>query len=348
MRAPKNNKDDHRQLITSFSFRMLSFSLVLAFFLLSYASASLPVVIWHGMGDSGSSSGMGRIKGLIEGTLGVYVLSIETGSNQAKDVFSGFFGNVNDQVAVVCDQIRKTPELSGGYNAVGFSQGGQFLRAVAERCQHTGPAMNILVTLGSQHQGVLNVPGCEETALGLLEGDSDGKDLSLSPCSAMQALLAQGAYSSLVQPRVVQAQYFKDPKQIDKYFEKSIFLADINNERQGGVKNQQYKTNLASLSNLVLFRFTNDTTVVPRDSAWFSFFNGSSLVPLEEQALYKEDWIGLQELDVTGRLELKEIEGPHMHFSLSWFKTEVIDAYLSMEQAASKVGQRSTVVADVE
>lgn len=106
---------------------MLGVSSAFAFCLLSFASASLPVVLWHGMGDSGSSAGLGRIKGLIEGTLGVYVLSIETGSNQAKDVFSSFFGNVNDQVAAACEKIRITPELSGGYNAVGFSQGGQVL-----------------------------------------------------------------------------------------------------------------------------------------------------------------------------------------------------------------------------
>lgn len=42
------------------------------------------------------------------------------------------------------------------------SQGGQFLRAVAERCQHVGPRMHTLVTMGAQHQGVANVPGCWE------------------------------------------------------------------------------------------------------------------------------------------------------------------------------------------
>lgn len=41
-------------------------------------------------------------------------------------------------------------------------QGGQFMRAVAERCQHVGPKMHTLVTMGAQHQGVANVPGCWE------------------------------------------------------------------------------------------------------------------------------------------------------------------------------------------
>ncbi len=31
--------------------------------------------------------------------------------------------------------------------------GGQFLRGVVQRCQHLGPRMHTLVTMGAQHQG---------------------------------------------------------------------------------------------------------------------------------------------------------------------------------------------------
>jgi hypothetical protein len=55
-------------------------------------------------------------------------------------------------------------ELQGGYVAVGFSQGGQFMRAVAQRCQHMGPKMQVLVTMGGQHQGVMDLPGCWQPA----------------------------------------------------------------------------------------------------------------------------------------------------------------------------------------
>jgi palmitoyl-protein thioesterase len=101
------------------------------------------------------------------------------------------------QVAAVCDQLMGLPQLRDGYMGVGFSQGGQFLRAVAQRCQHLGPPMHTLVTLGAQvrrmtwpvarhgarqqprifplkqawavtrihhpclqHQGVMDLPGC--------------------------------------------------------------------------------------------------------------------------------------------------------------------------------------------
>ena len=39
--------------------------------------------------------------------------------------------------------------------------------------------------------------------------------------------------------------------------------------------------------------------VVPRDSAWFSWYgeDGETVLDMKETALYKEDWIGLKALD---------------------------------------------------
>lgn len=44
-----------------------------------------------------------------------------------QDTESGFLGNVNDQVSEACQKISNDPKLRSGYNAIGFSQGGQFL-----------------------------------------------------------------------------------------------------------------------------------------------------------------------------------------------------------------------------
>ncbi|KXZ55785.1 hypothetical protein GPECTOR_2g1335 [Gonium pectorale] len=250
--------------------------------------------------------------------MGVFVHSVATGEGEMGDTLSGFWGDVNDQVARVCSQLRNMTELRGGYNAVGFSQGGQFLRAVAQRCQHTGPRMRTLVTLGAQHQGVMNVPGCRTLPLNSSHG----------ACHLMQKLLGAGAYLPFVRDHVVQAQYFKDPARLAAYLEANPFLPDINNERPGQ-RNALYATNLGSLERLVLFRFTDDETVVPRDSAWFSFFDGSSLVPLRQQPLYTEDWIGLRSLDGAGRLVMDEVAGAHMQFSISWFRDNVVDRYLA-------------------
>lgn len=69
------------------------------------------------------------------------------------------------------------------------------------------------------------------------------------------------------------------------YLARNLFLADLNNER--GTKDPQYAVNLASLEHLVLFRFQDDITVVPRDSAWFGFFDGQQLLQMEDTQLYQ-------------------------------------------------------------
>lgn len=40
---------------------------------------------------------------------------------------NSFFMNVNLQVEDACKQIATDPKLANGYNAIGFSQGAQFL-----------------------------------------------------------------------------------------------------------------------------------------------------------------------------------------------------------------------------
>jgi len=42
-------------------------------------------------------------------------------------VSNGFFMNINLQVKDACKQIVTDPKLNNGYNAIGFSQGAQFL-----------------------------------------------------------------------------------------------------------------------------------------------------------------------------------------------------------------------------
>ena len=43
-----------------------------------------------------------------------------------QDEINGFFMNANKQISYVCDKLKKDSKLQAGYNAVGFSQGGQF------------------------------------------------------------------------------------------------------------------------------------------------------------------------------------------------------------------------------
>ena len=64
-------------------------------------------------------------------------------------------------------------------------------------------------------------------------------------CDYVRRLLNYGAYKHWIQSFLVQAQYWHDPLDEETYRQKSVFLADINNEKEQ--KNMTYKENLMKL-----------------------------------------------------------------------------------------------------
>ncbi|RUS20726.1 palmitoyl-protein thioesterase [Endogone sp. FLAS-F59071] len=179
----------------------------------------------------------------------------------------------------------------------------------------------------SQCLRVSDIPGC-----------LDPKDTS---CRLMRTIARRGAYSGYVRDHVVQAQYYKDPDNIKDYLAKNIFLPDVNNELDF---NRTYVQHLSSLHRLVLIRFTDDVTVKPGESAWFWFFDEfGDLIPLEEQPLWLEDWLGLRRLAERGKrtgeshLIFADCPGEHMRISLEYFEDEVIWPYLAEEEKPAKL-----------
>lgn len=205
---------------------------------------------------------------------------------------------MTEQIEQACADIAAHPILSTApaIDALGFSQGGQFLRGYVERCNN--PPVRNLVTFGAQHNGIVEFRACKATDF---------------LCRGAMALLRGNAWSNLAQSRLVPAQYFRDPAQYEQYLEHSNFLADINNER--ALKNPLYKENIARLENLVLYMFEDDTVAIPKESAWFEEVNGTEITPLRARKLYSEDWIGLRELDRKGGLKFRTTPGEHMQLT---------------------------------
>lgn len=273
-------------------------------------NATVPLVLWHGMGDSCCNPlSMGAIKKMIEKEIpDIYVLSLMIGKNVVQDTENGFFKDVNEQVAMVCAQLAGDPKLQGGYNAMGFSQGGQFLRAVAQRCP--SPPMKNLISVGGQHQGVYGLPRCP------------GESLII--CDYIRRALNEGAYTDAVQKHLVQAQYWHDPLNDSMYKQHSVFLADINQER---VVNETYKKNLQQLNKFVLVKFLDDSVVDPVDSEWFGFLKtgqGKETETLQESILYKEDRLGLAAMDKAGKLVFLSTPGNHLQFTKEWFDDNLL------------------------
>ncbi|KAF8502206.1 Alpha/Beta hydrolase protein [Russula emetica] len=205
-----------------------------------------------------------------------------------------------------------SPSLSDGFDAIGFSQGGQFLRAYIER--YNDPPIRNLITFGSQHMGISDTPSCKPYDL---------------PCNLARNALRAGAYSEWAQQNLVQAQYYRDTAQFERYLESNYFLTYINNEQPAPHKNETYAANLGQLDALVLVLFAQDRTVIPKESSWFGSYPAipalereeeedggeKAIVPMREQPLYVEDWIGLRTLDESGRVVLVSCNAEHMRLS---------------------------------
>jgi len=252
-----------------------------------------------GLGDNFAAEGLRSVGALAEAVNpGTLVYYVHIGNDANSDQSATFFGNVTEQIEKACADIAAHPILSTApaIDALGFSQGGQFLRGYVERCNN--PPVRNLVTFGAQHNGIVEFRVCKATDF---------------LCRGAMALLRGNTWSNLAQSRLVPAQYFRDPAQYEQYLEHSNFLADINNER--ALKNPLYKKNIAQLENLVLYMFEDDTVAIPKESAWFEEVNGTEITPLRARKLYSEDWIGLRELDRKGGLKFRTTPGEHMQLT---------------------------------
>lgn len=270
------------------------------------SSKPLPLLIWHGLGDRYDADGLQSTGELAQkvhpGTFVYYIRTDEDGGNDRKNTF---FGNVTTQIEEVCEAIHNEPKLDGQLrvDALGFSQGGQFLRGLIERCD--GLSVRSLVTFGSQHNGIAQFQEC---------GDFDFL------CKAATSLVKNNAWTEYVQGKVVPAQYYRTVNETtglasDEYLEASNFLADVNNERED--KNEEYAKRIAALEKFVMYVFEEDTTVIPKETGWFAEVNATSgvVTDLRNRKMYTEDWLGLKKLDEKKGLVFRETKGGHMQLT---------------------------------
>jgi palmitoyl-protein thioesterase len=148
-------------------------------------------------------------------------------------------------------------------------------------------------------------------------------------------MLNIGAYNSYIQNHLVQAEYWHDPFNEPEYKRKSVFLADINNEKN---EDTVYKDNLVKLENMVLVMFEQDTEVIPKESEWFGFYTegqDKDITYMRNTTLYSEDRIGLKELDSNGRLQLLGTQGDHLQIDETWFAENIIEPYIKTNTTTS-------------
>ena len=114
---------------------------------------------------------------------------------------------------------------------------------------------------------------------------------------------------------------------MDLYLARNKWLTTVGNEHPDGL-NSTYAKNFASLNKLVLAQFSEDVTVVPKESAWFGSYAPSNennsasktIIPMWLQPLYIEDRIGLKTIDRRGDLVMWTCEGEHMQLTPKCWK----------------------------
>ncbi|KAG8979881.1 hypothetical protein FRB90_007849 [Tulasnella sp. 427] len=280
---------------------------------------------------------MARFVDLIKGVHpGIFVHSVYISEDQEEDKKAGFFGNLDNHLPLVYEQLNAVSELEGGFDAIGFSQGGQFLRAYVHL--YNQPPMHNLITFGSQHMGVSELPAC---------GTWDVF------CLLLHRYARGRVYSDWAQTNLVPAQYFRDPARLPLYYKQNHWLPLVNNELPES-RNETFRENFTSLNSLVLVLFSNDTTVVPKESGWFGSYAPTDdaawtradpppIIPMREHPLYTEDWVGLKTLDERGAVVELTCEGPHMHIARACWEP-LVEKYVGGEIAISTSKLPSLVV----
>ena len=282
--------------------------IIIILLLLNYIySESLPVAVFHGLGDSCFNPGMASFTKKLGEKIKNKSLCFNSGT--------GFLTSILDQSKKACEEIKKHEYFQGNFSVLGLSQGALIARYIIEECEIKGKVLNF-VSIGGPQMGVSKVPHC------------GAKNIE---CGIINKLAEDVIYSDYIQNYIGPAGYFRsnDFKHISKYYSHSNFLAPLNNESISHSVNEKYKERFLKLERIQLIMFSKDTMIIPKETAWFGFYNSDGeVLDYKQTELYKKDLIGLKTIDEAGKLHFDSIDGDHLQFNMEDVDEKVVP-YLS-------------------
>jgi len=287
-------------------------------------SGVLPTVTAHGMGDSCFEPGFHSVTKLIAKHTGSYARCVSTGSNIITDTINGFLMNMDKSVDVFAKKIRSDKKLKGGFNAIGFSQGNSLIRGYIQK--YNDPPVNAFISVHGTVMGVASLPSCFK----------QGKPVGMV-CKALDEVMGDLAYNSIVQGILFQADYFRDAKATSgKSYKKHSQIAQWNNEN---TPDATYTANFGKTKVYAMVKAMQDTMVYPNEGEhWGSLPDGTygSALPMKDTKFYKENLFGLKDADEAGKIFYETTPGNHLQFSneqlLSW-----LDKYFMKKALGSVV-----------
>ena len=262
--------------------------------LLAATAAAIPTAVFHGLGDACIYPGMHSFTKQIGSGTGDFAKCVEVGNGSLTSIMTNF----EKQGEMGCANLLKVDEFKNAdeINVVGLSQGALIARYVAESCQ--GVKARNLLSIGGPNMGVTDIPHC----------------FSGAACSLINKVARSLVYMKVVQDHLGPAGYFRDPADMSRYLDDSVFLRLVNNEANPATTN---KSNFEALNGVMLVMFTEDTMVYPKESEWFQTLDSKDkkVVALEDSDFYKNDLIGLKALNDEKKVQFISIEGDHLQFS---------------------------------
>jgi palmitoyl-protein thioesterase len=264
-----------------------------------------PVALFHGLGDSCDNPVNIKTLELVSMFLDdIYVKCIETGAG-----YKTYTTSFKEQAEAACEAIKSNPSFQGDFSVIGISHGALLARYIVEVCDMKGTVKRY-VSIGGTEMGVAKLPNC-------------GEDKIL--CSLFEKIFNKKIFTPFIQDRVGPAGYFKIIRYYSDYLKNSNFLANLNNERYK--KNESYKTRMLMLEKLLLIKFSKDTILVPKETAWFEFYGyDGKIKPLEKSKFYIDDYIGIKKLNEQGKINFLELYGQHLNFNNGHVIVKVIPA----------------------
>ena len=134
---------------------------------------------------------------------------------------------------------------------------------------------------------------------------------------------------------VAPADYFRTWWNLARYYEKSIFLPELNNE--DAIKDPGQTSRLESVTNFGLWMWMDDTVVFPRQSEWFGAYNDHRrIMMMKEQQFYQDNWNGLKTLYESGRMFFYSGPGEHMYINQEMINTYLVPLLLDQTPAPSE------------
>ena len=256
-----------------------------------------PIAVFHGLGDLCLNT---SFTNYFASKLGVYARCIESGG-----LFFDFLTSFEYQAEYACNTLKKDKNFHGDFNVIGISQGALIARYIIEKCEMPGRVKRY-ISIGGPQMGVGKFPHCDTGMI----------------CDTVNYVVDKAVYFRLIQGIVGPAGYFKDVRNYKEYLNYSTFLSDLNNEKEA--KNQSYKDRMLGLERMILIKFTEDTMIIPKETAWFQFYDANGeLQKLEDSELYQKDFIGVKTLNEQGKIDFFKFYGDHLDFG-----TEEIDKYM--------------------